>query len=113
MVAKEHLSRRGNIFETDLSFVPNQVLRCIGDVTAGLLGKARERDAFWLDLDNAAQLATNEQRIVHRPRCGLKFADRDAKPGAEVQIGPRLDQPTARDKAPVDQRPGFVLGMEG
>ena len=43
----------------------------------------------------------------------LPLAHRDAQSGAKVHVSPGLDQPPARSKPPVDQRPGLVLGMEG
>ena len=67
MVAKQRFRRRGDVFEPDLTFIPDQVLGQVGDVSRCLLGKARKRDAFGLGLDDAAQLAPNEQRIVDRP----------------------------------------------
>jgi hypothetical protein len=52
--------------------------RKIGDVARRLLGKTRERDAFRLGLDNAAELAADEQRVIDRPGCGRKLADCDS-----------------------------------
>jgi len=66
MFAKQGFGRRGDVFEPDLTFVPDQVLRKIGDIARGLLGKAGERYAFWLCLNHAAQFAADEKRIVDR-----------------------------------------------
>jgi hypothetical protein len=64
-------------------------------------------------LDHAAEFPIHEQAIVDGAGSRLELADGHAKPGTEVHFGLGLNQPSARDKPPVDQRPGLVLGMEG
>src|SRR5882757_7221613 len=95
---------------------PSSRTRCFGTsamVASRLLRIPRQRGALWFGLDHAAELAAYEQAIIHEPRYGLEFAHRHAQSGAKVYFSLGLDLPPGFDKPPVDQRPGFVLGMEG
>jgi hypothetical protein len=112
VVAKQRLGARGHVFKPDLTLFVDQVLRYTCDVAGRLFGETRKRGALWFGFDHAAELPTYKQTIVYRPRSGLEFAHRHAQPGAKVHFSLGLDQPPARDKPPVDQRPGPVLGME-
>ncbi len=113
VVAKQRLRARGNIFEADLTLLADEVLRHVRDVAGRLLGEARKRGALRFGFDHPAELPTNEQAIVYRPRGGLEFPYRHAESGAKVHFSLGLDQPSTSDKPPVDQRPRLILGMEG
>jgi len=113
VVAKQRFRARSHIFEPDLTFLANEVLRHIRNVARRLLGESGKRGALRFGLDHAAGLPTYEQAIVHWTGSGLELAHGHAQPGAKVHFSLGLDQPPTGEKPPIDQRAGFVLGVEG
>src|SRR5215216_1743067 len=103
MIAEDGLGARRDIFETDLSFIMDEVLGHAGNVARGLLRKAGKRAAFGLGFDHSAELPAYEQAVVNGARGCLEFAHRHAKPGAEIHLCLGLNQPPTSEKTLVDQ----------
>jgi len=61
VVAKQSFRARSHIFEPDLAFLADEMLRHICDVPSRLLGEARKRGALRFGLDHAAELPTYKQ----------------------------------------------------
>ncbi|MGH7067670.1 MAG: hypothetical protein ACREFO_14160 [Acetobacteraceae bacterium] len=58
-----------------------------------------------LGFDDAREFAANEEGIIDRIRGGLEFANRDALPGAQIEVRTRLHEPPGFGKTPADQKP--------
>ena len=113
VIQEQGLRARRDVFEPHLTFLAHKVLRSVSDVAGSLFGKARQRRALGLGLDDPAQLPPDEQTVVDWAGVSLELAHSNAKTGAQVHLRLRLDDPPACRELPVDQRPSPIFGMEG
>src|SRR5262249_43621641 len=81
-------------------------------VARGLVGEAGEGGAFGFRLDDTAQGATVEERIVDRAGGRRELPHGYAQRRAAVQFLTRLHQPAGLGQLPVDRYSRAVLGME-
>ena len=108
-VAEQGLVAGALVVEDEFGRPGGEIRRQLRHVLRRLLGRAAQRRAGGLGLDDTAGLAVDEEQVVAGSRRELELAHSDAERGIAVDLRPVLQHPARRHQQPVDPRPRQFL----